>query len=659
MPLFVFFVYFGVRMNLVTALPSQALCKQLPPGREPRPQELDVVLRLVDGQSRSCLGVVVSATHVDPDSGKMVHFLSRTGSPVRILTTKSVAVEPPWERCDTYVVVLGQRLGSAGPGVAGAFHRLRGDSARTRFVLVWAQGVVHGDDLNVTTAAVWNARRLNAMVVARTRPDGPIQVHDFNPFDSAGGKCNDTSPLLVANWEPGSGLVLASQSSRLFRFGRDARHLKLGGCPLRVGVRNQSIYVTITRDASGSWLLKGILGHILRACEKILNFRYQPYTELARYSASKPRDAVTRAVLTEVTDGFLDVALMPGAMNGQHEDMAIAHPGWFNSWCYTWAVPYGSGGVPPLHYKLTREFSPATWALIGASLGLACVVTSVLAHCSGKWAAEEPNVTEDARWMAASTIGPLCSALLGRSHSRRPPRTNTLRVFLACWLYVGLVLSTAYTSSLKTLVSSPTRPRTIRSVEDLAASTLPIRAYFEFIDQIRYAADESVSYRKIHERAVPLNAASELEAFIVNPSVALGHTREWLLKMRREVILRHAVGGHNSYAGAIYIFSDYCLRTVLAHPFVVHRRSILVPALQHALQLLAEAGLSPGVWTEGKQLPPSLRRQFDLQFDSGPLTLSNLLPVFILKAVADVAVILVLCLEVGTGWVRQQFSPGT
>lgn len=82
----------------------------------------------------------------------------------------------------------------------------------------------------------------------------------------------------------------------------------------------------------------------------------------------------------------------------------------------------------------------------------------------------------------------------------------------------------------------------------------------------------------------------------------------------------------------------------------------MAPALHHALLLIAQAGLSPGVWTEAKDLPPSLRRQFDLRFASGSLTMDHLLPVFVFKAAADAVAIVVLSLEMGLESVRGQCS---
>ena len=50
------------------------------------------------------------------------------------------------------------------------------------------------------------------------------------------------------------------------------------------------------------------------------------------------------------------------------------------------------------------------------------------------------------------------------------PRSSVLRTFLATWLIGCLVLTTAYTSNLVALLTSPAYPRSVHSLRQLALS---------------------------------------------------------------------------------------------------------------------------------------------------------------------------------------------
>ena len=73
-------------------------------------------------------------------------------------------------------------------------------------------------------------------------------------------------------------------------------------------------------------------------------------------------------------------------------------------------------------------------------------------------------------WVSALLL--VCGTLIGCPLSSSDlPRRSPLRAFLGCWLYLGMVLGTAYLAAYKSLVASRPGPQPVSSVEELASRT--------------------------------------------------------------------------------------------------------------------------------------------------------------------------------------------
>ncbi|XP_034230059.1 uncharacterized protein LOC117638937 [Thrips palmi] len=592
---------------------------------------------------RDCLGVFHDAGLADLDG--FLELVRRMKRPYAVRLAR-VEPGPPQEdpmvlRCDNNVVLLGRLDTRMQPVVEGSLARVISHRPLMRFLFVWTGDVVATRAvLDATMAAVWRLGHLNVLALsASPRGSGEHELFSFNPFWPE--RCNDTTALLVATWTVQSGINFARNISDLFPFGgvQELVHLKMGGCPFRVAIANGSNFLTAT-FVNQSWHLSGVGEKILKACASTLRFR----TELF-----KP-NYVNRTLRYweeyEAALGLSDMALFAG-MRYQKGQIA----GYHAYWCVTFAVPLGSEGAQPAYYMLTGPFHRSVWAAIAVAVLMAAVAARLLVVASG---AGEAPVLRTTRGLLHLVLSPLVERPL---HAVAMPRTSALRVFISSWMYLGLVLSTAYTSALRSLVLAPPYARTLWSTTELAEADITVLSNRIGQELLRLAGETDPRMRRVLQRS-RIGAPNEFARQVANPTKVIVARRDWMLAEQRAAIGRAAsLNDLLNGPGRLYIYPDYCLSPHHAYPFLLPPNSPHVLALRRVLRALAESGLALHWLEKDKWTPPPM---FTKYLDTRsrrevPIKFNQVQPVFIMYSycLAVIAVLFTGELFVASLWRRE------
>ncbi|KAK3916146.1 Glutamate receptor 3.1, partial [Frankliniella fusca] len=452
-------------------------------------------------------------------------------------------------------------------------------------------------------------------------------VHAYWPFHP---RCNDSSGLLVGRWRLGAGLHLwgdllqGAGQRRVGAFPLEAgpqgaralRQLRLAGCPLRVGFLNFPGYVTsAARDMS--YRIWNVGADLLDVCQRRINFTSQ----LLLATHPKGWDF---GLVDHAAEGGIDLALIPGAFDSNLTKRNVSMPVAYKQWCYTWAVPAAFGLRPALYWRLTAEFGLYTWALLAGSLLVASLVATALLTLAstlrddGVAAARRGHLAickdekEAQMWHSSKSVDSqsytakpsssvarkvcknrtntprqtdgVASALVASTLvglPTRQPHGDALRVFLVFWLYVGIVLTTAYTAALHSLVAAPVGLRPVSTPEELADSPIPVGCYPHPMLHLRGIAAFSPTYAKLYRR-VQVLPYMFLEDYLANATLAAIDRRDWLVSLAIDPSGRHR---------GLHVMHQHCMSTASVFPFLLRRGSPLEPALRHAVLLTGQVGL--------------------------------------------------------------------
>ncbi|XP_052126818.1 uncharacterized protein LOC113205679 isoform X4 [Frankliniella occidentalis] len=548
------------------------------------------------------------------------------------------------ERCDLNVILLDRDDAKGIRAALGeSLFRVYSRWPLSRFVLVLPRPAAPAavDDVFL---AVWTmTSHLNVVVLSR-----PLEcafcndVHAYWPFYP---RCNDSSARLVGRWRPDTGLRLwghgllgvhGVEQQRRSAFPLEAgpagawalRRLHHLGCPLRVGFMNFPGYLNYSTHGGG-YNLWGVGASLLRACEQRLNFT-------AKLSLGPWPNQWNKGLKHQVREGAVDVALFPGAFNEWYLSQNVTVPVSYTVWCYTWAVPAAFGVQPALFWRLTAEFTPETWALVGASLIVAWYAAALLMEYEPAF---DPNLDKSGRRVEIyRTAVALVTATLVGLPVHHKTRGAAGRVFLSSWVYVGIVLTTAYTAALHSLVAAPVGARPVKSVQELADSNIPVGGYVSPLEHMRNTATFIPAYAKLFRRAREI-PEFYLDDYLANATMAVVDRRDWLVLLARAPSGRHR---------GLHVMQHHCMSTMNVFPFLLRRGSPLEASLRDTVLLLEEVGLLSH-WRQQEEGDSNTMQEYDSQRRVKPFGISQMSPVFIAYAISIAAAVCVLNIEIYYG----------
>ncbi|KAK8383856.1 hypothetical protein O3P69_015950 [Scylla paramamosain] len=124
-----------------------------------------------------------------------------------------------------------------------------------------------------------------------------------------------------------------------------------------------------------------------------------------------------------------------------------------------------------------RTFVPHVWALVLASLA----ITTVFFYAQARML--DPPFLGG----AVETVIFVLRTMLNQG-AQGVPRSSGVRIFLAAWFIGCLVLTTAYTSNLVALLTSPAYPKRVHSLRQLARSNYRYEATTDLPDHMTVCA---------------------------------------------------------------------------------------------------------------------------------------------------------------------------
>lgn len=311
--------------------------------------------------------------------------------------------------------------------------------------------------------------------------------------------------------------------------------------------------------------LNGIEGELMRVMGEVLNFTgtYKNRHEVEWGGFDPPT-----GLLGDVFSGTSEIGfgvLFSFASRYPFLDVAAAHS---VDECIGWVVPKGAGkNEPKWIQNFFMEFDHWMWISLAGSLFVVLSYSLILHRF-------------DFHFLP---LMDLYSAFLGYPIIDTV-NSDYVRMFLCSWLWYSYLLTTAYKSSMSSLLTAPNPLKDIETLKDLSTSDLHLTGPFNALKVVEMAAEEELGNTQ-------KTIASRFE--ISNKSVI--ETLVRMVRFKDVAFIRHVSTFkymsmmHEEAKGKIYVV-DECFYQY--YPWVVLKKSsYLTKYVDGIIYALNEAGL--------------------------------------------------------------------
>ncbi|XP_048510801.1 uncharacterized protein LOC125500774 [Athalia rosae] len=367
---------------------------------------------------------------------------------------------------------------------------------------------------------------------------------------------------LVEIWRPGTDLDRINQWAYKFH--------DLNGCPVTVSSLNFTPKMMIEEYKNGTVkIVGGREGKLmLEAAEKFnfsLTLKYPTMTDRLRYSQRA-------AIMKDVASGVAEIGigrLRPSDHFRDRVSMSVA----YDNDCLTWGVPRF---VNRANDVIFVEFSGMVWAMITLIFGVACVAGYLHRYFTSLKAGNRKNlglipiVFEVFALHLGNPVISVTSSPGGRS-------------FLIASLYYAMVITTAYKTSLASILATEIDTATIVDAEGIIKSNLSVIGSLYDWNILKDQANESEITSKLLERfTINNNDMKTWNNFLSDNNYAFLARRSWLSYQRQKI-----VKAHESVTFDVF---DTC---VLTYHTVINyqKKSILRKPIDRLIQRLTESGI--------------------------------------------------------------------